>query len=662
MIKGKSDFLEKAYPFIITAIFLALSIILITRHELWRDEVISWHFGSESSSFVEFMNIIKVDGNNTLGWFSILYFISHFITDNIESMKIAHLVISTISVFLFLKYAPFNRVIKIIFVFGYFPFYEYSIISRNYALGILFIVIFCILYKNKYKNIILLGITLFLMGQGSVLSFIISIAFFLMLIFELTIDWKNINKVHFLITVLIVITGIFFTCWQLGSQEAISSMSTSTVSVFNRIIGENFKSVKNVSAGIIDAYIPIPQFILNYWDRDRLITHFLSKYSFFYTFLLSLILFIIPVFIIKRKKIFPYLVASMGIIFIPLFIRRCYSRHFGHLFILFIACLWLSNMSKDDKYLINLKSNFNKIFQNIFLVGILIASIIASPVAFYFDYKYPFSNGKYVANYIEENFNKDSIIIVGYQDYAAETISGYLDKDIYYPNSKNFKKSVSWVNRLPTVNPRDIFSEAYHLAKKNEKVLAVIHFETLNEAPTVKYGTIPESFFFEKMDVEFTDSIVCTENYYLYLFDNNKFSENYLPGTVYKIDRLNFQQYFKPINECEFGIKNDYVWIKVYGDDPWFETTFPIDFNGNKSLLALFDIDSSIDGEFEIFFKRSNGDYTANDSLKYHIYKGNNVFYIEIPYSEDLIGLRIDPINVESDCFIREIRLYNSKD
>ncbi|GAI09525.1 unnamed protein product, partial [marine sediment metagenome] len=207
-LQNRSVLLEKAYPFIITAIFLILSIILIYHHEFWRDEIISWHFGSESSSFTEFLKVVRLDGTNTYSWYAILYFISHFITDNIESMKVVHLAISTVSIFLILKYAPFNKIIRAMIVFGYFLFYEYSIISRNYALGILFIVIFCILYKNKYRNILTLGIVLFLMGQGSILSFLISIAFFLMLVFELIADWKgirkSINKVHLTVTFLIV--------------------------------------------------------------------------------------------------------------------------------------------------------------------------------------------------------------------------------------------------------------------------------------------------------------------------------------------------------------------------------------------------------------------------------------------------------------------------
>ncbi|GAI32573.1 unnamed protein product, partial [marine sediment metagenome] len=42
LLKNKKDFWRKAYPLIITTIFLAFSIILIYNHELWVDEVRAW--------------------------------------------------------------------------------------------------------------------------------------------------------------------------------------------------------------------------------------------------------------------------------------------------------------------------------------------------------------------------------------------------------------------------------------------------------------------------------------------------------------------------------------------------------------------------------------------------------------------------------------------
>ena len=657
-IKSRQDFWNKYFPFIITAIFLALSIILAYHHELWRDEIVSWHLGSESVSFSGFIENMRMNVGHPYSWFAILYFISHFITDNPESMKVVHLAISTASVFLLLKYAPFNKIVRVAIVFGYFFFYEYSIISRNYALGILFIVIFCILYKNKYKNIIPICIVLFLMGQANVYSFIISMALFLMLAVELIIDRKyvakNINKAFIAVGALIIIGEIAFIYWQLGAQIVENQISGTTFSVFSGSLEENFIETIRISRGVIDTYIPIPQFQLNFWDRDRLITDFLSGYRFLYTFLLSVILIIIPVFILKRRSVFLYITGTICILIFPFLVYRGQIRHFGHLLILFIACLWISNINTSDRYLINTKGSFNNIFKNTFLAVILISSLIASPVAYWFDYRYPFSNGRYVAEYIEENFDKDNMVIVGYQDYAAETISGYLDKDFYYPNYKEFRKLVLGDVKLAAECTESIFREADAFTRKNDTVLVIKHKEPFAESE------IPEKYNFEMLDTEFTNSIVHTENYYLYLFDKGRFLEK-LSDMGHKIDNTNFSQYFRPMSQCEFESEGDRVRIKVYGNDPWFETTFPIEFYKKRPSILYVNIDLYIDNEFRVFFKRLDRRCVIEDSLYFKIYKGNNDIYIRIPYSEDLEGLRIDPVGTDIDCYIESMRFYSFK-
>jgi len=168
MLKDKSEIFNKIYPYIFTIIFLILSVLLIYNHELWRDEVKAWLVGSESISIPAFIYNIRDNLGHPYLWSFILYLISHYITKNIEVMKILHLLISTTIAFLILKYAPFNKFIKILMVFSYYFFFEYSIISRNYSIGILAIIIFCILYKNKYKNLIPIGFVLFFMGQGTI--------------------------------------------------------------------------------------------------------------------------------------------------------------------------------------------------------------------------------------------------------------------------------------------------------------------------------------------------------------------------------------------------------------------------------------------------------------------------------------------------------------
>ncbi len=68
------------------------------------------------------------------------------ITSSPLGMQVLHLIIATCSVYVFLKYSPFTRTTKLLFIFGYFPCYEYAVLSRSYALGVLGLFSFCALF------------------------------------------------------------------------------------------------------------------------------------------------------------------------------------------------------------------------------------------------------------------------------------------------------------------------------------------------------------------------------------------------------------------------------------------------------------------------------------------------------------------------------------
>ena len=103
-------FWDKAFPYISLCIFILLGAILISRHELWSDEVHAWLIGSESNNLHEFITNMRTNEGHPYLWNLILYFISHFITRDINSMKIVHLIISSCTAFLVLKFAPFNKI------------------------------------------------------------------------------------------------------------------------------------------------------------------------------------------------------------------------------------------------------------------------------------------------------------------------------------------------------------------------------------------------------------------------------------------------------------------------------------------------------------------------------------------------------------------------
>ncbi len=649
--KNIRQYWNKYFPFIITIGFLAFGITLMYFHEFWFDEIYAWSLSRKSVDFIKFLDNMKGLGHPYL-WYGTVYFISHYITDNIEAMKVIHLAVSTITAFLFLKYSPFNKIIKVMCVFGYFMFYEYSIISRNYAFGVLFIIIFCILYKNKYKNIIPIGIVLLLMGQTNIFAFSISISLFLMFLIDILMDWKkireNVKKIHLILLISVVIIEVVLFYLQVRFDNY------SIYSAFNKSTEEYLTSIFRISKGLMIGYVPIFNFNLNYLGTN-LIFNFLSNQGLFYSYLFSVVLFIFPLLIIKRKAFFLYIFGSLAIISVPLFLAVCTTRHFGHFFILLIVCLWISDTSKDSQFLIKSKENIIKKIQFIYLIIILTVSLIGTSIACYYEYRYPFSSGKEVAQYIEDKFDKNNLVIVGYQDYASVAVSEYLKKEIYWPQTGHYSDYSRWgKDRQGALQLESVFAEAYALTRNNDIVLVLISGEPVKEPDIYK------KYYFIELDKKFDNSIFAKENFYLYLFNKDTFIDKNKSKLMYRIDTSNFEEYWCSLNNCEFVKEHDSTLIKVYGRDPGFENNFPLQFDNDNDISIIVDIYSVEDGIFQIYFLRENiGHYTEENSIISPMHKGKNNLYMKIPNVGDIKSIRVDPINIESDCYIKYIEIYN---
>ena len=52
-----------------------------------------------------------------------------------QPIQLLHLAISTAWIAVFLRRSPFSLAFKALFVFGYFPIFEYTVKARGYGLG-----------------------------------------------------------------------------------------------------------------------------------------------------------------------------------------------------------------------------------------------------------------------------------------------------------------------------------------------------------------------------------------------------------------------------------------------------------------------------------------------------------------------------------------------
>ncbi|MDP1801585.1 MAG: hypothetical protein Q8L81_09545, partial [Bacteroidota bacterium] len=127
--KQNSTFLFCA---VIALFHFFLGLIGILNHEIWSDEAHHFLLARDSSTLFELYKNAAYDGHPLL-WDTLLFFITRF-SSSVIYMQLLNIIIMLGTVFLFLKHAPFKKIISVLIVFGYFFIYEYHIISRNYAI------------------------------------------------------------------------------------------------------------------------------------------------------------------------------------------------------------------------------------------------------------------------------------------------------------------------------------------------------------------------------------------------------------------------------------------------------------------------------------------------------------------------------------------------
>ena len=161
-------------------LYLTLTIIGVYRHILWRDEMQGWLVALNSQNIFELWNINAPSGHPIL--YPLLTYISALVYPNPISMQLMQWFLAAVSAYLFLRYSPFDKLYKILFLFGYFPFWEYCLVSRHYV--ILELLVFCgaILVTSRKYSIILNSIIIALLFNAHVLGWGIANGFILSLI------------------------------------------------------------------------------------------------------------------------------------------------------------------------------------------------------------------------------------------------------------------------------------------------------------------------------------------------------------------------------------------------------------------------------------------------------------------------------------------------
>ena len=418
---------------VLWGVFILYAIVagyIMIHHELWGDELHSWNIAKASGSFPDLISNTRYEGHPPL-WYILLWTISKFTHDPVY-MQWIQLVIACMAAFLILFYSPFPFITRILIPFGYFFIYEYSILCRNYAVGVLLALFIClIIYKDfKYKTFLYYALLLLLSNTHLVALFLaasLHLYFFL-----LNLEQKKKTTVlalHILFGGLIFLSAVYF-------------ISPPSDSEMNADFWRNRWSVNqlnDIGQLPLHAFIPFPA----WWNEHFWNTQFLLEAKNKYPLLklinpIIVLMLIWTIFIILRKykKSLILFAANLSLSFVVTIavFPLTTPRYSGFIFIGFMIAYWLYRYNtpgdRRNSWLVNI----------ILLIQIIAASFVVSK-----DIRLPFSN----AFKVNELLNKVAQNEKTVTDYwALNAIAAFADKSFYCIDMQKEMSYLLWNSEL----------------------------------------------------------------------------------------------------------------------------------------------------------------------------------------------------------------------
>ncbi|MDB5257436.1 MAG: hypothetical protein JWM14_2131 [Chitinophagaceae bacterium] len=500
---------------LVTLVYFILSYTGILHHELWLDESHHYLLARNSHSLGELFYNARYEGH-PLTWNLLLFVLTTF-THNPFYMQLLHIVISTAAVFLFLRYAPFVYYIRVMIVFGYFFFYEYNIISRSYSISLLMLVISCVLISRNPRNYIAIAISLTLLANTHLFSFVVAVALLLVVLIDLYRKQEfSLHKKSISWAALILTIGLVWLLLQVIVPPGHFLKMYDTDSYYS------FKRIGKMFSIVMKGLYHIPNvFILHFWNTNLLVSAS-KKWS---TIPVFLALFIPLIYFIKKPiSLFFFYFATAGIMLLvylsPLIVA---ARHWGFVFLIFIVACWLEQTIDQGVFTYRSKwytalTTFSQRFRPWILYSILGLQLCASAFAFTMDLNHPFSNAKTVAAYLKTHHDEKEIIALAHHS-SGPPLSLYLDKPLFYPENNSFQTFCLWNTWPYDLSDEEILNRIQQLliTSHHTHALLVINHQLYNkESDRVLHQPVKALPAHMTLLKVFSGAIVKSENYYLY--------------------------------------------------------------------------------------------------------------------------------------------------
>ncbi len=348
-------------------LFSVISISYIFFHEPWRDEAQVWLLARDASLWDLIMVYAGYEGSPVLWHLLIMPFAKlglPYIT-----MHILHALLIISAAWVWMRYAPFTILQKILGLFGYFLLFEYNAISRSYVLTVLCLFMLATWFVRRNTDPVINALLIALLMLTNTHGLIIGIV--------LLAEWvcSTVKEKHY--------SRQCYLAWllPLGSLCAAFVMLIPPADLAPHLSRWHVTSltefVPKIFSYLTYAFFPPIAPVIHFWsDRLDVVTVL--------TVVIGVLLVVGSCFVLQRFRTRWIFFASItGLL--TLFILKPYPgiqfRHIGLIYIVFLVALWIDTTSG-----LRLRSRVTEVFLTI-LFGI---QALFGVVAYIIEWQYEF--------------------------------------------------------------------------------------------------------------------------------------------------------------------------------------------------------------------------------------------------------------------------------
>jgi hypothetical protein len=445
---------------LVLGVWLAAVVFTETRHEFWRDEVRALSLARAADSPLALYQTVQYDGH-PLVWYLILY-IGKSIVNTPLVLPIASMGIGFAAVAIFLLFAPMPLWFKGMFIFSAFPFYEYSVMARNYGITMLLLFVIAWVYRNRDRRGWLLALLIALLANTNAHSLIFAGLITAMWAWDVMTGRRaelTIRKVLSLgFFLLIIVGGMGFSILCCMPRENTILTDVRDTLSWNTLFAAVWQSALHPE---ISFYQIMPDWVPSW--------------------MVAILFFLAILGLIKSPVLFLSALLSeigLGVIFRLVYVG--YYRHQG-LFLIFVVFLyWIFLEFRRREKTLDICEGFFRIGFFLALPLILFSGILQMRGTAWRDIRMELSSSKALGEFLNSNPVYRNAILLPEPDYIIESVAYYADNDIYLPREKRFSKTVSWTtDSAPTLSLEELMAAARDLNHRYQKPVMIIlgHFD-----------------------------------------------------------------------------------------------------------------------------------------------------------------------------------------